>query len=201
MISLISGVFLGSIYWAVCFSKQHWINIGIFGVYGQFFNVPLYLKAIFQISGKTQIWQFNHISLWNLLCWSILVDFRVTQMMPTSFIVCGHNFGELSLLRCPSPKKHQIQPRRQKTAHWAAKWSLSRKAEALKVFSGYGCDMFPHNWVCPDPKNWGIVGVARKNNQFQGRKKTKWENSIKGTKNACSDSMWLWKANRPVYGT
>ena len=45
---LISGVFLGSIYWAVCVSKWHCIKTGIFGWNRQFLCVPLNLKAIFK---------------------------------------------------------------------------------------------------------------------------------------------------------
>ena len=127
--------------------------MGIFGCNGHFLCVPMYFKSIFQIFGKTQIWQFNHFSLWDLFCWLISVDFRVTPLMPTSFVVCRQNFGELSLLRCPSPKKPQIQPRRQKMA-------LSRKVEAFKVFSRYVFDLSPQNWVCLDLKNGGIEGVA-----------------------------------------
>ena len=90
---------------------------------------------------------------------------------------------------------------RQKTTHWAPEWALSSKGEAFKVLLGYGCDMFPQNWVCLDPKNGGIVGVVWNNNWFQGLKKTMWGKLENGNKNASSDSMWLWKANRPVYGT
>ena len=73
----------------------------------------------------------------------------------------------------PISKKPQIQPCRQKTAHWAAEWALSREGEALKFYQdmGVNCDMFPQNWVCLDPKNGDIVGVAWQNNWFQGLKK------------------------------
>ena len=85
----------------------------------------------------------GNVSLCDPVCWSIKIDFCVTQMMLPIFVVCGQKFGALSLLRCPSPKRPQIQPVRQKMAHWAVKWALSRKAKAFKVLSGYGCDMFP----------------------------------------------------------
>ena len=78
--SLISGVFLGSTYWAVCVSKWHCIKTGIFGWYRQFIGVPLSLKAIFKKIGKTQNWHFIHISLCDPVCWSIKIDFCVTQM-------------------------------------------------------------------------------------------------------------------------
>ena len=46
--SLISGVFLGSIYWAVCVSKWLCIKTGVLGWFRQFFGVLLNLKAIFK---------------------------------------------------------------------------------------------------------------------------------------------------------
>lgn len=136
---------------AVCVSKWHYIKTGIFGWNRQFFGVPLNLKAIFKRIGKTQNWQFIHISLWDPVYWSIKIDFCVTHMMPPSFIVRGQKFGALSLLRCPSPKRPQIQPVRQKTVHWAVEWALSRKAEAFKDLSGYRCHMFPQNLWLPGP--------------------------------------------------
>ena len=63
--SLISGVFLGSIYWAVCVSKWHCIKTGIFGWNRQFFGVPLNLKAIFkQIRQNLKLAIYSYFFIW-----------------------------------------------------------------------------------------------------------------------------------------
>ena len=90
-------------------------------------------------------------------------------------VVRGQKFGALSLLRCPSPMRPQIQPVRRKTVHWAVEWELSRKAEAFKVLSRYGCDMFPQNLWLPGTIKWGKYRHCLKEQVISGPKKTMWK--------------------------
>ena len=120
------------------FSKPHWIQIGIFGCYGQFFGVPLYLKAILLIFSKNT----------NLV---VLPYFFMGPLMLVnlSWFLCDPNdaakfrssrrelWGTFPSV-VPISKKPQIQPCRQKTAHWAAEWALSREGEALKFYQDMG---------------------------------------------------------------
>ena len=61
MFSLISGVFLGSIYWAVCFSKPHWIRAGIFGSHDPNFPTWSFLGPEFSCSFRQRL-QYSHFS-------------------------------------------------------------------------------------------------------------------------------------------
>ena len=61
MCSLISGVFLGSIYWAVCFSKPHWIRAGIFGSYDPIFPTWSFLGPEISCSVRQRL-QYPHFS-------------------------------------------------------------------------------------------------------------------------------------------
>ena len=86
---------------------------------------------------KTQIWQLYHISLWNLLCWSISVDFHVTQMMWLIFVVCGQNFPF-----CGAHRQKASDPALQaENGPLSSRMGTFQRRRSIKVLSGYGCEL------------------------------------------------------------
>ena len=128
-------------------------------------------RPFFQIFAKTQIWQFIHISLWDLLCWSIPVDFRVTQMMPTSFVVCRQNFGELSLLRCPSPKKSSNPALQAEYSPLSSRMGTFQKSRSIQNFLRIWVWYVPTELGLSGPKKWGYRRRCLIEQQISGPKK------------------------------
>ena len=153
--SLISGVFLGSIYWAVCVSKRHCIKTGNFGWYRQFSVSRYILRPILNKFGKTQNWQFIYISLCDLVCPSKLIFVWPRWCRQVSL------FADINLGHFPFWGAHLQK---------GLKSSLSGRRQSTEQMNGHFPEKQRHSKICQDTC-------------------------------ACSDSMWVWKANRPVYGT
>ena len=118
MFSLISGVFLGSIYWAVCFSKPHWIRAGIFGSYDPIFPTWSFLGPEISCSVRQRL-QYPHFlgpgrpnsvgtyhtriltNLWMpLLFWKVSIQllsglFSAWQVGFEAFLEMGTSEGEV----------------------------------------------------------------------------------------------------------
>ena len=168
MCSLISGVFLGSIYWAVCFSKPHWIRAGIFGSHDPIFPTWSVLGHEFSCSFRQRL-QYSHFSgpgrpnsvgtyhthiLRKL--WLLLLFWKVPIRLPSGpFSACEAGFEAFLEMGTSEGKVPQSSVREQRNL--AASFGSHKKTAVIDQHKSSHKEIWLNWQLCALPKNWKNV--------------------------------------------